>query len=344
MWLRRSLFAALVLFVGLSTLAIGQEKKDEKKDDKKDDKNKAKATLVWKLEKDKPFWQKMKTETNQTMKVQNQEVKQTQTQTFNFKYTPTKKDDDAWTITQTIDGLQMDIDIGGTKIIYDSYKPDTATNPLGEFFKALVGSETQRTTFTLTVSVPKDKEATVTKIEGQKEFVEKLVKANPQMQPLLNQILSEKALIEMAQPTFGALPGKEVTQGQTWTRTSVLDMGPIGKYENEYTYTYEGPEKDSKLEIIKVESKLKYKEPPTEGGVGGLPFRIKKANLKSDPAKGTIKYDPALGRIVSTKMELKLTGDLEIEIGGQTTKVELDQTQTTEVENTEKSQFETKPK
>ncbi len=249
MWLRRSLFVAVVFFVGLSTLTLAQDKKD----DKKDDKNKAKTTLAWKLEKNKPFYQKMTTKTDQTMKVQSQEVKQTQTQTFYFSFTPTEEKDGAWTIKQKIEGVQMDIDIGGTKISYDSTKPETATNPLGEFFKALVGSE-----FTLTVA-PKDKdnkELTVTKIEGRDEFRQEATgKANPQMQPLLNQILSEAALKEMATPTFAALPGKEVTQGDSWKRAVTLDMGPIGKYETNYTYTYDGPDpKDAKLQVIKVET------------------------------------------------------------------------------------------
>jgi hypothetical protein len=335
MWLRRSLFAALAVFVCLTAvLARDDPKKDE---GKKGDTDKPKATLVWMLEDSKgkalpTFYQKMTTETKQTMKVSNQEVTQNQKQTFYFSYTPVEKDkDDTWTIKQKIEGVQMNIDIGGTNITYDSTKgADQATNPLGEFFKALVGSE-----FTLKVKMEKDKEATVTKIEGRDEFLKKLGNANPQMQPLLNQILSEKALIEMAQPTFAALPGKEVAKGDTWNRNSSLDMGPIGKYENAYEYTYDG--KDNKADVIKVKTTLKYKEPAAEGGVGGLPFKIKKATLDSEPATGTIKYDPEKHRIESSEMSLKLKGNLEIEIGGQTTKVDLDQTQTTKVENSDKN-------
>jgi hypothetical protein len=336
MWLRRSLFATLLVTVGLTAvLARDDAKKDDK--DKKGDTDKPKATLAWKLEdKDgKPvptFYQKMTTETNQTMKVSNQEVTQKQKQTFYFSYKPEKKDGDTWTITQKIEGVEMSIDIGGTTIKYNSADKggDQAINPLGEFFKALVGSE-----FTLTVKAEKGKEAKVESIAGREKFLEKLGQANPQMQPLLNQILSDKALIEMAQPTFAALPGKEVAKGDTWNRNSSLDMGPIGKYENAYEYTYDG--KDGKLDLIKVKTTLKYKEPAAGEGVGGLPFKIKKANLESEPATGTIKFDADKGRIDSSEMKLKLKGTLEIEIGGQTTKVELDQTQETKVENLDKN-------
>jgi hypothetical protein len=336
MWLRRSLLAAVVVFVGLTAVLA---RDDTKKDDKKGDTEKPKATLVWKLEdKDgKPiptFYQKMETTTNQTMKVSNQEVTQKQKQTFYFSYTPEKKEGDTWTIKQKIEGVVMNIEIGGTTINYDSTKgADQPNNPLGDFFKALVGSE-----FTLTVKAEKGKEAVVTKVDGRDAFLQKLGNANPQMQPLLNQILSNEALIEMAKPTFAALPGKEVAKGETWNRESKLDMGPIGKYENAYEYTYDGKDsKDAKLDIIKVKTTLKYKEPTADGAAGGLPFKIKKATLDSEPATGTIKYDSEKQRIASSDMSLKLKGTLEIEIGGQTTKVDLDQTQTTTVENLDKN-------
>ena len=62
---------------------------------------------------------------------------------------------------QKIVAVQMDIDLGGSKITYDSTKADAPNNALGDFFKALVGSE-----FTLTIKMPKDKQAEVTKVEG----------------------------------------------------------------------------------------------------------------------------------------------------------------------------------
>jgi hypothetical protein len=358
--LQRTILSALVV-LGLAVVALGQDKdkpaadkdkpaavKDkpapEKDKPAASDKDKPapekdkpvadkgnpdKANLVWKFEKDKPFYQKMTTTTKQDMTVMGNKVNQTQTQTFYFSWTPEKQEGDSWVLKQKIEGVTMEIDIGGNKIPYDSLKDNNANNPLGEFFKALVGSE-----FKITVSMPKDKEVTVTKVEGRDEFIKKLGTANPQMQPLLNQILSEKALMEMAAPTFAALPNKEVdlkTDSKTWKRTSTLDMGPIGKYENAYTYTFEGKD-DKGLDKIKVETKLTYKEPGEGGGVGALPFRIKKAKLESKPSTGLILYNPDAGRIEKSTMKLELEGELDIEIGGQTTTVKLSQTQDTVVE------------
>src|SRR5205823_4488229 len=146
----------------------------------------ASALLRWKFEKDRTFYQTMTTDTEQQMKVIGNDVNQKQKQTFIFRWTPLKQEaDKSWVIKQRIEGVMMDIDIGGNRSSYDSTKPEAVGNPLADFFKALVGSE-----FTLTIST----DTKVTKIEGREEFIKKLVTANPQMRPLLEQILSEDAL------------------------------------------------------------------------------------------------------------------------------------------------------
>src|SRR5262249_13969371 len=115
-----------------------------------------------------------------------------------------------------------------------------------------------------------------------------------------------------------------------------------GRYDNKYTYTYEGQDA-KKLLKIKVDTALTYKE-PTEavagGGVpGGLPFRIKGANLKSTGATGTILFNPHKGRIEKSNMNIDLKGGINIDAGSQSTKVALSQTQKTEAETTDASQL-----
>ncbi len=193
------------------------------------------------------------------MKVMSNDVTQKQKQTFYFSWTPKEEEGGKWKIEQKILGVKMDIDIGGSPIKYDSTAPAPTTPPipLSEFFKALVGS-----TFKLTLD---PKTLKITKIEGREEFVKKLVTANKQMQPLLEKILSEDALKEMAEPTFAVVSTDAVEKGKTWKKETTLDMGPIGKYKNEYTYTYEGPDSATKLDKIKVDTKLTY-TPAGEGG------------------------------------------------------------------------------
>lgn len=282
-----------------------------------------KVNLSWKLEKDKPFYQEMRTTANQSMKVMGQDVTQKQTQTFHFSYTPVSVDDNGnWTIKQKIEGVVITIDINNNAVSYDSTNPSAANNALSEFFKQLVGAE-----FTITL----DKNFKVTKVEGRDEFIRKLGSANAQMEPLLKKILNDDALKQMADPTFGVIPNKEVTKGEKWTKTMDLNLGPIGGYTSTQTITYEGPdEKNPKLQKLKVETKLEYKT-PGDADSGALPFKIKSANLKADSATGTILFDAAAGRIVESDVKLQLSGSLDIEIGGTTTKVDLKQEQSTYV-------------
>ena len=326
---------AALLALPFASLNLMGQKDDKKADTKKDSsKDPTKVTLAWKFEKNKPFYQTMKTTTTQTMKVMNNDVTQKQEQTFYFMWMPEKQEGGKWILSQKILGVKMDIDIGGSPIKYDSTSAaaNNTSNPLSEFFKALVGSE-----FKVTVD---PKTLKIDKIEGREEFVKKLIDANKQMKPLLDQILSEKALKEMAEPTFAVVTTEPVEKGKKWTKQTTLDMGPIGKYTNDYTYTYEGEDKD--LDTIKVETKLTYNPPDKTEGPGGLPFKIKSADLKSKSSSGTVWFNRKKGRVEKSKTDLDLAGKLTIEIGGQSTDVDLNQKQTTEVDTSDKNPVEVK--
>jgi hypothetical protein len=157
------------------------------------------------------------------------------------------------------------------------------------------------------------------------------------MEPLLKKILSEEALKQMADPTFGLLPPKAVAKGETWNRESKLSLGPIGGYKSNLKYTYEGPDdKNKDLAKIKIETTLTY-EPPTDAG-DGLPFKIKDAKLTSKNAKGDVLFDVKKGRLEKSNQSLELEGELNIEIGGMTTKVELKQKQDTTITTSDQPQ------
>jgi len=334
MFFRRLLAGFLVLAVlaGLTLPAFAQDKDKGKDKDKDKDKDKGKGgeekvVLKWKFKKDGIFYQTMSTKTVQTMKVMNNDVSQTQNQTFYFSYKVLDEKADKVTVEQEIIGVKMSIEIGGSKIDYDSTKDTTAQNPLGEFFKALKGTK-----FTIELD---PKTYKVNKVDGREAFITKLVAANPQMKSLLETILSADALKEMAEPTFRVVPP---TEGEKkWTRPAKLDMGPIGTYENTYTFVLEGTEGtgDKQIAKIKVDTELKYKAPGETAGQGGLPFKIKSAKLVSSSPKGQIRFNVGKGRLESSEVNLELKGDLEIEIGGTNTKVNLSQTQETRIDTSD---------
>jgi hypothetical protein len=333
---RRLLAGLLVLGIlaGLSLPVLAQEKdkgKDAKDKEKEKDKGPAgdKSPLKWKFTKDQVFYQKMFTRTNQMMNVMKNDVPQTQEQTFFFSWKVDKIDGDKVTLKQKIEGVKMKIDIVGNTISYDSTAADPANNPLADYFKALVGTE-----FIVELDT---KDLRVTKLEGRDEFLKKLIAANPQMKTLLDTILSENALKEMAEPTFAVVPNAEVAKGHKWKREAKLNMGPIGSYENTYNYEYTGLAKDSKdKHVIKVDTTLNYTPPAESVGQGGLPFKIKKASLKSSSQGGEIVFDSTKGLLERSAIKIELKGDLTIEIGGTETKVTLSQVQESIVEAIDK--------
>jgi len=184
----------------------------------------------------------------------------------------------------------------------------------------------------------------ITKIDGREEFVKKLTDANPQMANLLKEILSEDQLKQMSEPAFAVVKGKgqKVKSGDTWTRDSKLNMGPIGSYNTKYTYTYGGTEKktvegkEANLHKIDMKTELTY-APPEAKTATGLPFKIESGKLSATKASGTIYFDADKGRVVETKMDVELKGTLNISVSEQKADVELDQKQSTTTLTSEKN-------
>jgi hypothetical protein len=277
--------------------------------------------LRWKFEVGKPFYQEMTTVTTQDMKVMGQYVTQNQKVTFYLSWNPVEQDKDGnWIVKQKIEGSKIETEIGGKPVIFDSTQKGAAPQPLSDFYSSLVDSE-----FTLTI----DQNTKIIKIEGGDEFLKKLVKENPRSEPLLRIILTDEALKQMSDPAFSVLPGKPVKRGDIWEKKASLDTGPIGSFDTNYKYTYEGRD-ESQLQRIKVETTLKYQS-PSPNAAGALAFKIVKADLKSKESKGNILFDSAKGRMAKSDMTLHLTGTLTIDIGGSASEVTLDQTQTTKI-------------
>jgi len=344
-WLGLSLFlCGVVCLIGTTkfpNFASAQDKKTSTKtDDKKTDDKKASTTSAEKgkepakttTEEAKPtppaggalqfkafdpkskFYQVQKTVTKQKMTVMNQPITQNQEQTFVIEWAAGDKDKAGnYVVTQTIKGIEMEINIGGNKISYSSRKEEPK-NPMTEFFNQLKNSP-------LNYTISPDLE--VKSVDNSKDFIKKLGDINPQMQSLLNTILSEEALRKMAEPTWWAFPAKGDLSKKSWTKESKLSLGPIGNYDSKFTFTNNG-EKDGKVEIG-IESTLTYSAPSDNKG---LPFVITKADLKSEGGKGKAIFDKAKGRFEHSEITMKLGGTLTIEVSNMTATVTLEQEQT----------------
>lgn len=331
-------FGSLVVLTGFMFLAVavqGQEKDakdtDKKATDKQTDPPKITPpppvvgggdTWVMKAfaKKDNVFYQELTTDTKQSMKVMGQEVKQDQKQTFYIEWKVGEPKGDDWIVNQKIIGVKMNINIGGNTIAYDSTDEKAPKNPMTEFFEALKQADLKLTINSKTLEV--------TKIEGAETLIDKLSSTNPQLQPLLKSILSNEALKQMAEPTWGAVPTKAVQKGSTWDKKYSLDLGGIGTYDTKYTYTVASD--DAKVGKVDIKADLTYKAP---GDRRNLPFEIKSADLtgKTTGDKNEAIFNKEKGLIESSSVSMELKGKMDIVISGQTTTVELNQTQTSTV-------------
>jgi hypothetical protein len=334
-------FGALVLLVGfavlvspnLSVLAGGKDKdkggeKDKSKEKGQQESTEAKSEFQWKAF-DKEFYQTLSTFTEQKMKVMGMEVNQKQEQTFFIKWTPKPMDKGNWVVSQKIVGVKMNIDIGGNNISYDSTAPTQPQNPMTEFFKALLNLD-------LTFTISKDLK--VVDISGNEEFIKNLSKTNPQMEPLLKSILSKDALTKMTEPTLFAFPPPSK---KTWTKESVLSLGPIGSYKTDYSFALAGKDKESGKEKIEVKATMVYTKPTEKGK---LPFVIDEGELIGKDGTGYALFDVVKGRFHKYEMKMKLDGTLKIDIGGMKTTVELSQDQKAWVETSDTNPVEAVPK
>jgi hypothetical protein len=285
--------------------------------------------ISWKFEKDKLFFQELKTSTSQVMQVMGQEIAQNQEQMFYFRWTVKDVKDGKITMTQKIEGVKLKMDIAGNVIQFDSNQPFNPANPatssaLSQFFQAMVGAELDITF--------KQADMTVEKVDRLDDLYKKLAAVNVTMEPLLKKLLTTNSVKQMIDPSFGAVPpGGTLNKGGTWDRASKVDLGPIGSYDNKLIYTYKGDKDDKDKVTISVKSQLKYNLPP--GDATGLPFKIIKADLKQDasPSEGTVIFDRAAGRVAESKLGTTLEGSLTISLNGQEQTIPLRQTQTTTI-------------
>jgi hypothetical protein len=156
----------------------------------------------------------------------------------------------------------------------------------------------------------------------------------------MKKMMNEDSLKETAGLAFTAIPDRILALGDSWERGPVkMDMGPIGLFEINYRYTYDGIDRvDSDLHRIAMKTNMKYRAPGRN--VGALPFKIANSDLKTTRSDGVILFNSAKGRMESSESEMELKGKLNIEIAGMITTVDLTQTQKTTIKNMDENPVE----
>jgi hypothetical protein len=157
--------------------------------------------LEWKFEKGKSFYQTMTTTMEQTLGVVGNTVTSKQNETWGFKWTALKQDEKKnWLLTQRIEAVRMELDIGGNKMSYDSQKPaGAAPKAFAAAINPLVGAE-----FTVTLSP----EMEIIAFDVPAALIKRIGAVDPKMQPFVNHILGDDGIKQMAATSFGSLPNR----------------------------------------------------------------------------------------------------------------------------------------
>jgi hypothetical protein len=287
-----------------------------------------KTDVQGKFKKGATFYTETTTETEQAMTVAGNKLDQTQKQTYYSRWTIKGQDKQKnWILVQQIEAIKSDMVVGGNKISYDSTKGMDQGAPLGEVYQALLNAEL---TFTVRPS-----DLVIVKLDGRQAVLKKLDNLAPEMKNLMKTMLEEGALRQMADPLFAAVPNKSVKPGESWVRATAVSMGPIGTYQQSSRFTFQGKDKKTGLARISEEVTMKWRPPSDVEPADPLPFKIKKANLKSDRGSGLIEFDLQKGRVVRSTSTIELQGTMTIDIAGAETEVEMRQQQRTQTKVTD---------
>jgi len=279
------------------------------------------TALKWNLNTGNNFSLEIRTDTDQSITLGKGLPNQTQKQkqVFYFTFYPKGPYEKGWRVLQRIDRIVVETDIGGNKVTIDTAQPGAGNNPLFGFFTALVGAELELTF---------DNQFRITQVRGGNRLAPKLAAA-PGAPAVLSQILTDDNLRQMNN-FFNAIPAKPVAKGDRWNDESTLNLGPLGTIKQLNRYTYDGAE--GKLHRIKNEPAYTFALPNANAPAGGLPFAIKKSDLKSTESAGWLLFDNHRGVLHSSQVEVKMAGTMSVEIGGQVTEMELTQTQKTVIQ------------
>ncbi len=261
-----------------------------------------------------PFFQEVRTEDTKILKLLGQEITQKQDCTFYLKWTPEARDAAGnLVVAMRVIGVKLFVDIGGNRVEFDSTLPGGGANANKAFVPLVAALMNQDHAFTirpanLEVLKIQRRGAPLPNVPAIKELIEATILGNGE--DLRSTML----------PWWG-LPTAPGALDKGWMRKDRCDLGPIGGYDIQSTFTYTGVNAEQ-LDRIKLDLRILNVAPRQ---VANLPFSIKDASFKARTGSGEILYDPARGRTVASRVTLRLQGTVTIEVSSMAAEITLDQ-------------------
>ncbi|VTR99117.1 Uncharacterized protein OS=Niabella soli DSM 19437 GN=NIASO_09635 PE=4 SV=1 [Gemmata massiliana] len=271
------------------------------------------VNLKWSLKDGDKFYASTSQELNQTIKVMGQTVDQKMTTTTVARFDVKSAKTGALEVQMTY--TQVQIKMNGPLAAAGA-----GANALTDRFKGA----------TLTATF--DKNFEITKLDGYDKFLDKLSDGDEMMRKVFETMMPENAVRVMFSQVLVPAPSDKVNTGHKWSRTDKVPLPGLGDLTNKTQFTLDSVKND--VATIKTTADVTFK---AAGGGGALPFKITKADLKSDEVKGTILFDTKGGRLKSSDATMKLKGSMTIEVQNMEIEAELEQKMVTKTEILEKN-------
>lgn len=234
-----------------------------------------------------------------------------------------KRADGSVPVTQTVDTIKMQLDLpGGISMSIDSEDKGAPPadelpqlKPLRDTVKAIAGSS---------FVVVMGKDGKVAAIEGTEDAVKHAEGLDPQVAEALKKRFDIGQLKQASEEQFGVFPETLVRPGETWVKKQTMNIGSGQTLTFERKYEYLGTEDRDGRKLDKVAVKATSVNYAMDASGGDGQVSIPKSDLKVDSSDGTIFFDRELGRIVESKINTRIVGDMTIVIQGMELESKLD--------------------
>jgi len=269
----------------------------------------AQVDIRWKFKEGEKFYLETVTDSKQALVIAGKEVrvdvKQTQVAGLLIKK---KNSDGSVVIEHKLESIKME---GGPLV-----------QGIAAQVQKLAGSVV---TFTLSPTLQ------ASRVEGFKEMMEKLIGEDPTAKQVAS-LISEDSFKQQLEMVFSFVPDKPVRVGDKWERKATISLGPLGGFNTQNSYQYDGKETVNGKPADKITGAMTLTYvPPKEEAIGAFPIRITKGDLKGETPRGSYWFDAAAGKLVRQQATLKVSGTLTGTVMGMNFDVTLDQSETTTV-------------
>lgn len=212
-------------------------------------------------------------------------------------------------VDQNVDKLSITVKLpGGLMLTFDSDDPNKkAENPALQPLVDAMGA------------LSKAKIVFIYDQAGKVVAVEGLDKAAEKVSEEARGDLDPEVAKKNANQEIDRLPSDPVKVGDTWSRNADLNLGSGQIMSMTTEYKYVGEVKDGD----KIEAKTTTTTFSIAEG-SKLPLRVTKSDLKPTESSNTLLFDRSAGQFQSNKGKLRIQGDLEFSINGQTLPAKLD--------------------